>query len=453
MRRLVLLAVLGLVLVALTALAPWAFEVHRESGFVAVMMATGIVAGVASFVVRGAPEGAALALIIAVAVLVRILALGEPPLLSTDVYRYVWDGRVQGAGINPFRHIPADPALAPLRDAAVYPNINRADYARTAYPPVAQMFFFLATRFGDTVDVLRLALIGCEIGIVAALLVLLRRLERPRALIVAYAWHPLAIWEIANGGHVDALLAMLAVAGVLLLVLRRRVLGALVVACGVLVKPYAIVLLPGFWRPWELRAPLLVLSLVAVLYLPYLGVGTAVLGFAPTYLHEEGFVGGGGFWLVAVARAVFGDRPGILEAYLTFAALALGLATLHVLRRPPIHAPRDQIHDVAMLLLLGLFLLSPNYPWYYLALVPFVSLVDGGLLWVATLGAAALHMWWPTPDDQAMRFLIWKTVMNGASIAALVGTWMIERGRHAIEARAAAQTALPFAPLPDPRQS
>lgn len=452
MTRLVLLALLGLVMVTLTALAPWAFEVHRESGFVAVMMATGIVALTASFVVRGAPEGVALTIIIGVAVLVRVLAMAEPPLLSTDVFRYVWDGRVQGAGINPYRFVPADPALSFLRDAAVYPNINRADYAPTAYPPVAQMFFLLATRLGDTVGVMRLALIGCEIGIVGALLVLLRRLERPRALIVAYAWHPLAIWEIANGGHVDAVLAMLAVAGVLLLVLRRRVLGALVVACGVLVKPYAIVLLPIFWRPWELRTPLLVLSLVAVLYLPYLGVGTAVLGFAPAYLHEEGFVGGGGFWLVAVARALLGDRPGILEAYLVFAAVALGLAVLHVVRRPTIYAQRDQIRDAVMLLLVGLFLLSPNYPWYYLALVPFVSLLDGGVLWVATLSAAALHMWWPTPDDQAMRFLIWKTVLNGAWIVALVGTWLIERGRHAIEARAAALAGPPFAPIPHARE-
>ncbi|TBW33423.1 hypothetical protein EYW49_20370 [Siculibacillus lacustris] len=447
MSRLVLLALLGLVMIALTAAAPWAFEVHRESGFVLVMMATGIVALVASLVIRGAPEGAALAIVVAVAVVVRVLAMAEPPLLSSDVYRYVWDGRVQGAGINPFRYIPADPALASLRDTAIFPNMNRADYARTAYPPVAQMFFFLATRFADTLDAMRLALVACEIGIVAALLVLLRRLERPRSLIVAYAWHPLAIWEIANAGHADALMAMLAVAGVLLLVLRRRVLGALVVACGVLVKPYAIVLLPIFWRPWELRAPLLVLSLVAILYLPYIGVGTDVLGFVPVYIHQEGFVDGGGFWLVALARALFGNRPGILEAYLAIAVISLGLGALHVLRRPAFYPPREQVRDAVMLLLVGLFFLSPNYPWYYLALVPFVSLLDGGILWVATLSATLLHVWWPTPDDQVTRFLIWKTVMNGAWIAALVGTWLIERGRHVLEARAAAHSSAATGPL------
>ena len=65
--------------------------------------------------------------------------LAQPPILSTDIYRYVWDGRMQAADINPYRHMPADPALATLRDTVIYPQINRADYARTIYPPVAQM--------------------------------------------------------------------------------------------------------------------------------------------------------------------------------------------------------------------------------------------------------------------------------------------------------------------------
>ena len=69
---------------------------------------------------------------------------GAPPLLSTDIYRYVWDGRVQLAGINPYRYVPAADQLAFLRDAAVYPHINRADYAQTVYPPAAQVIFALA---------------------------------------------------------------------------------------------------------------------------------------------------------------------------------------------------------------------------------------------------------------------------------------------------------------------
>ena len=91
------------------------------------------------------------------------------PRTSDDAYRYVWDGRVQAAGINPYRYAPADPALAELRDDAIFPKINRAEYAVTIYPPVAQMFFFLVTRLGENVTTMRLAMLGCEAGLVAVI--------------------------------------------------------------------------------------------------------------------------------------------------------------------------------------------------------------------------------------------------------------------------------------------
>src|SRR5687767_1762069 len=77
------------------------------------------------------------AIVIVFAALFRLSLLFAPPFLSDDIYRYVWDGRVQAAGINPYRHIPADPVLADLRDDKIYPKINRRDYAPTMYPPLA----------------------------------------------------------------------------------------------------------------------------------------------------------------------------------------------------------------------------------------------------------------------------------------------------------------------------
>src|SRR5262249_54615595 len=71
----------------------------------------------------------ALWVVLAVAAVARAIALFAPDTLSDDIYRYIWDGRVQAAGINPYRYVPADPALAFLRDNEIYPHINRADYA------------------------------------------------------------------------------------------------------------------------------------------------------------------------------------------------------------------------------------------------------------------------------------------------------------------------------------
>ena len=45
-------------------------------------------------------------LVLLVAAAMRLPLIVSPPFLSSDVYRYVWDGRVQAAGINPYRYIP-----------------------------------------------------------------------------------------------------------------------------------------------------------------------------------------------------------------------------------------------------------------------------------------------------------------------------------------------------------
>src|ERR1044072_1458122 len=102
-------------------------------------------------VTRARPSNSTLLIVIAFAILFRVSILFAPPYLSDDIYRYVWDGRVQAAGINPYRYIPAAPELAHLRDETIYPKINRKDWAHTIYPPVAQVVFFLTTRISESV--------------------------------------------------------------------------------------------------------------------------------------------------------------------------------------------------------------------------------------------------------------------------------------------------------------
>src|SRR5204862_5559854 len=90
----------------------------------------------------------------------------------------------------------------------------------------------------------------------------------------------------------------LMMAGVWLLVCARRVLGAVAVALAMLVKPYALFVLPAFWRPWDWRVPLAVVAAILVCYLPYLGAGKGVFGFLGSgYLAEEGLTSGEGIWL------------------------------------------------------------------------------------------------------------------------------------------------------------
>ena len=148
-----MLAAIGVLLVLLVAgglaLLDWqpiglADETHLAA-FVASLCVAGALWLLAVAIVRrGRLPPRTIWLVLGVAVAMRLLTLTAPPVLSSDLYRYVWDGRVQLAGINPYRYLPAADELAFLRDDAVYPHINRAEYALSVYPPAAQVIFALA---------------------------------------------------------------------------------------------------------------------------------------------------------------------------------------------------------------------------------------------------------------------------------------------------------------------
>ena len=155
------LPALGVALVILGAAGAAAQLQGKTPVVVGLVLAQGAVYALAvALLLRGARMGLGWAL--GVAALLRLTLLFLPPYLSDDVFRYVWDGMVQGAGVNPYRYIPNDPALAALRDAAIWPNVNRGDYAPTIYPPVAQILFFLITRVSAGVTTMKLAWVACE---------------------------------------------------------------------------------------------------------------------------------------------------------------------------------------------------------------------------------------------------------------------------------------------------
>jgi alpha-1,6-mannosyltransferase len=198
----------GLLLLNLAALY---FQTQRyPDGFLPVVLLQATVyLAAACWVGQAGRGGRSIYFILLVAVLLRVGPLLLPPYLSNDIYRYVWDGWVQGSGINPYRYIPSDEALRSLRDGMIYSNINRVGYARTIYPPAAEMIYFAVTRVGEGVTAMKLAMLAFDGGTILLLLYLLRRSGTPLERVLIYAWHPLTVWEIAGSGHVDSALCFL----------------------------------------------------------------------------------------------------------------------------------------------------------------------------------------------------------------------------------------------------
>jgi hypothetical protein len=339
-------------------------------------------------VLAGRVTKVAFGVILAVAMLCRVLLVLGPLTFSTDVYRYVWDGRVQRAGINPYQYIPADPALARLRDTAIYPRINRRDYAHTIYPPLAEGIFLLVARISPSVTAMKAAVVGFEAMTVWALCALLGQLGLPRGRVLLYAWHPLILWQYAGDGHIDAAASTFVAIALLAHVRRREALTGAALGCAALVKLYPLVLFPAFYRRWGWKMPAALAATVTAGYLPYLRVGTGVIGFIPGYVREEGILTGERFFLLNLARLTGAAVP--TAAYIAAALLVLAAIGYRVLREPQRTAMGD-VRASAVLTTALVVLFSTHYLWYFGWVVPFLCVAPTAALFYLTGAAMFLY--------------------------------------------------------------
>ena len=199
-------------------------------------------------------SGVPLALVLAVAAVLRLLALPLGPTLSDDAYRYVWDGLVQEEGVNPYARLPDDDALRPLRSRLPFDALNSTRYY-SVYPPASQLAFRLAVGLaGEGAEwlrvwaVLKLLLLACE----ALAVLLLVRLAPARAVLV-YAWHPLPVLEIAGQGHTEAAMLPALVLVAYALAAARPGRGARMTAGAALAWATMVKLVPVVLAPFALR--------------------------------------------------------------------------------------------------------------------------------------------------------------------------------------------------------
>jgi len=384
------LAIAGSVLLALYYAGSMATGKADFLWFVPLVLIQGAVFAVASLVAfRGANRRSTIAIVVAFGLLFRVLSLLSHPFASTDIYRYVWDGRVSAAGINPYAYVPADKRLMDLRDDAVYPLINRPATARTIYPPIAQAAFYLVTRFGGVFS-MKTAMTLFDLLTLIILMRLLLIYGVPVQRVILYAWHPLVIWEFAGNGHVDAIAIALIAAAILAYQRDRRFLVGVALGAAALVKFFPLVLLAPFYRRWDWKMPLAFVVLAVASYIPFLEVGTRVLGYLPGYAHEEGLDTGQRFYLLNLFHTLF--RINISPvAYVIAGALAITALWVLAQRVDPARTRLREFFALAIATMVTV-LLSPAYPWYFTWLVPLCALAPSRSVLYLTLLAPILYL-------------------------------------------------------------
>jgi hypothetical protein len=355
----------GAALVAAFGGMLWLGDLRNAAGWFVVLflLASAGYAVAVGWVLRQPPAGRrALLGILGAALLFRLLLLPTAPTLSTDLYRYLWDGRLAVAGVSPFRHPPNAPEVAAFRDELVYPHLNHVDW-RTIYPPGGQLVFAaLAGLRPSSVIGMKLLILAADLLTIGLLLGWLGALGRPAAWVLVYAWHPLVVVEFAGSGHLDAIVLATTVGALWAAARGRLVAAGLLVGVGALVKVYPLLLLPAIWGRRRARVLAAGLGVVAAGYALYWREGAAVLGSLGRYVAEEEFNG----TLRAMLELVLAPlgSAGLMAARLVPLlglagfALAVGWVTAPVERR-------------ARWLVGGYLLTTPNlFPWYALWMVP-----------------------------------------------------------------------------------
>jgi hypothetical protein len=274
-----------------------------------------------------------------------------------DVHRYIWDGRVQRLGYNPYIVVPSDPALGRLHTPETR-TLNNPDVP-SPYPAGAQLFFRAITAIHESIFALKVAFVVCDLAMVLVLLDVLHSSRQGAHWVLAYAWNPLLATEVAGSGHVDIVGVLLLLVSVAALGRRWRAVAALAFGLAVAVKLLPIVLLPLYWRRVRIRDGVLAAVVVALLYVPFLNHGRISIGSLGTYVQSFRFndPAFGALERVAAPQLVVG------------LAVLVGFLTAIWLRRKSAAWSSDAF---AWPMAASLLCAPVVYPWYLLWLLPFL---------------------------------------------------------------------------------
>jgi hypothetical protein len=313
------------------------------------------------------------------AALWHIPFLRQRPRPDDDIHRYVWDGRVQRLGLNPYIVVPNDPVLAGLHTPETR-TLNNPEVP-SPYPAGAELFFRAVTAIHESVFALKIAFVVCDFAIVFVLLDILRRAGQGTHWVLAYAWNPLLAVEVGGSGHIDIVGVLLLLVSAAALERRWRRAAAVSLGLAVAVKFLPIVLLPLYWKRVRLRDGALAAVVVGLLYVPFLDHGRIPTGSLGTYLQ----------------RFRFNDPVFAVIEHVAAPQLVAGLAVLvgvvtaiWIRSKSTAHSAEAFAWPMAASLLCA----PVVYPWYLLWLLPFMRSTSTVPLIVWTVSIIPTYYVW-----------------------------------------------------------
>jgi len=407
----------------------------------------------AAWLLRKVPRRTSVALILLGGIALQAVAVSAPPQGSNDLYRYIWDGRVQAAGIDPYQYVPTATQLVGLREeflwnakgqycvrqayVSLHPaadltagctNINRPTVP-TIYPPVAEAYF-LGVHYlpsgSDSSTPIQATTALVAVLVTVLLLFGLGRLGRDIRMAALWSWCPTVVLEAGNSAHVDVVAVGITAAAVLVLATarttRRTILGGILLGLAIATKMTPALTVPALLRRRWVTVLVAAGSAFVAVYVPHvIRVGSKVIGFLPGYLQQEGYTKGTRFGIIGL----FVTGPLSIAA----AALILAAVAFAVLQFSDPDRPWE---GALYMTAAALAVATPHYQWYSLLLVMLVAL-DGRPEWLA-FAAGGYYAAYP---DLGRRYTPpWKledAIAYGVPLVVVAVGWLI---RHELARRA-----------------
>jgi len=355
----------------------------------------------AAWLVRRTAVRLAVGLILVGGIALQVVALTGPPQNSSDLYRYIWDGRVQVAGIDPYLYAPADVGVASLRNSFLWSGTGAGNYGDcvptlrntvdrsdgfvsgctklnrpkvpTVYPPVAEAYFTaiqLVAPADDSTTPWQATAAGFAVLVTVLLLFGLRKLGKDPRLAALWAWCPTVPLEAGQNGHVDVVGVALTRAALLLLSQARTkgrvITGGVLLGLAIATKVTPVLVMPAVLRRGWALISASALTAIGLVYVPHvIAVGKKIIGFFPGYLNQEGYSTGTGYSVIEL----FAHG----KAATLVAVVILGAIALAILRYGD---PDQPWHGGVLMTSAALAVCTPHFQWYAILLVMLVALAD-----------------------------------------------------------------------------
>jgi hypothetical protein len=419
----------------------------------------------AAWLLRTVPRRTSVVLILLGGIAIQLAALSAPPRESDDLYRYIWDGRVQAAGIDPYAYVPAARQLTGLRDELLWHRgadhclspsfvtehaaadlvagctaINRPSVP-TIYPPVAEAYF-LAVHYepSGSSSTKPIQATTALVAVLTTVLLLfgLGRLGRDVRMAALWSWCPTVALEAGNSAHVDVVAVGITAAALLVLsaarTRRRTVLGGVLLGLAIATKVTPVLTVPAVLRRRWLTVVISAVSAFTVVYVPHvLAVGDKVIGFLPGYLQQEGYDNGTRFGIIGLFLT---GKLALAVAVLMLAAAAVAVLEFSDPDRP--------WQGAVVMTAAALAVTTPRYQWYALLLVMLVAL-DGKPEWLA-FAAGAYYAAEPNLGRYTIPARLHDAVAYGVPVVVVAAGWLV---RELVRRRRGGMSLEPV-PIPVP---